>query len=57
MEIKEIIKLKNKEYSLLKCENCDFKVYMNELKAFGSCGQCGSGKIEVFGLSNKSKGL
>jgi Zn finger protein HypA/HybF involved in hydrogenase expression len=47
MKVSEIIKLKEKDYDLLKCKNCDFKVYMNELKIFKACGQCGSKKIEV----------
>jgi len=47
MKINEITKLKDSDYDLLICKKCDFKVYMNELKMFGSCGECGSKKIEV----------
>lgn len=47
MKIKDILKLKEKDYKLLICEKCKFKVYMNELRIFKSCGQCGSIKIEV----------
>jgi Zn finger protein HypA/HybF involved in hydrogenase expression len=47
MEIKDIVKLKESDYTLLKCMKCDFKVYMEELKIFKECGQCGSKSIEV----------
>ena len=47
MEIKEIIKLKGDEYDLLRCRDCNFRVYMDELKMFKSCRQCGSKNIEV----------
>jgi len=47
MKIKEILNLKDDEYSLLICKKCEFKVYMNELKIYKSCGQCGSKNIKV----------
>lgn len=45
--ITEILKLKENEYTLLRCKKCLFKVYMNELKKYNECGQCGSKDIEV----------
>ena len=47
MKIIEILKLKDNDYTLLKCKKCGFKVYISELKMFNSCGQCGSKRIEV----------
>lgn len=47
MEIKQIINLKENEYKILICKNCNFKVYMDELKLYNECGQCGSKNIEV----------
>ena len=47
MKVAEILKLKDNDYTLLKCERCEFKIYMNELKIFKACGECGSKRIEV----------
>jgi len=47
MEVKDIIKLEENQYSILICKDCDFKVYMKELKLYGACGQCGRKNIEV----------